>query len=154
MIIVVDIDGTIADCSHRLHYIQGPDRDSDAFYDAVDKDEPIEDMIKFLRILYYTDVEGVEFIFITGRRESCRRKTEKWLSKYIAGYPAPLLMRKEGDKRPDTEVKPELLFEFQERMLELGSDWTVDMIFEDRTSMVNKWRELGYRCLQVKDGNY
>lgn len=30
--IVFDIDGVLADCSHRLKYIQGKDKDYDKFY--------------------------------------------------------------------------------------------------------------------------
>jgi len=58
------------------------------------------------------------------------------------------LMRKNGDKRHDTKVKPELL-------LDVGilPENTL-FILEYRNSMVKKWRELGYRCLQVQDGDF
>ncbi len=41
--IVFDIDGVLADCSHRLHYIQGDNKDYESFYsyDEVLKDMPI-----------------------------------------------------------------------------------------------------------------
>lgn len=59
-----------------------------------------------------------------------------------------LLMRKDGDHRHDTEVKPELLS---------NNNLTPDNVFlilEDRDSMVNKLRELGYRVLQVAEGKF
>ena len=57
-------------------------------------------------------------------------------------------MRKDGDYRHDTEVKPELL---AKKGINPTDVW---FILEDRDSMVAKWRELGYRCLQVADGKF
>lgn len=51
-----------------------------------------------------------------------------------------------GDTIP--EVKPELL-----QKAGITPD-KVYFILEDRDSMVAKWRELGYRCLQVADGKF
>lgn len=76
-------------------------------------------------------------------------KTREWIKNYIAiGWNYDLLMRKDGDWRHDTEVKPELLAKAG-----ITPD-DVYFILEDRDSMVAKWRELGYRCLQVNDGNF
>lgn len=33
-------------------------------------------------------------------------------------------------------------------------DYRVAFILEDRNSMVKKWRELGFKCLQVADGDF
>lgn len=48
----------------------------------------------------------------------------------------------------DTMVKPELLAQ-----MNITPD-RVYCILEDRDSMVAKWRELGYRCLQVAEGKF
>lgn len=56
-----------------------------------------------------------------------------------------LLMRKDNDWRHDTIVKPLMLdFPVSE----------VLFVLEDRNSMVKRWRELGYTCLQVNDGDF
>ena len=39
--IVFDIDGTLADCSQRLHHIQKSPPDWDSFFAETEKDEPI-----------------------------------------------------------------------------------------------------------------
>jgi hypothetical protein len=57
-------------------------------------------------------------------------------------------MRPNGDLRHDTEVKPELL-----ATAGITPENTV-CILEDRNSMVKKWRELGFTCLQVEDGDF
>lgn len=145
-IIVVDIDGTIAKVGDRLKYLQQEKKDWDAFYEHCDEDEPIDEMCQLVADLF---VLGRDIVFCTGRRESIREKTRNWLTQnVISTYDDELLMRKDGDWRHDTEVKPELLAKAG-----ITPD-KVLFILEDRDSMVAKWRELGYRCLQVADGKF
>lgn len=141
-IVVVDIDGTVSKVGDRLKYLQQEKKDWDSFYEHCDEDEPIDDMCQLVADLF---VLGNDIVFCTGRRNGVRQKTEEWLDENI-GVDYELLMRKDGDWRHDTEVKPELL-----------ANYTPDdvyLILEDRDSMVAKWRELGYRCLQVNNGNF
>lgn len=145
-IIVVDIDGTIAKVGDRLKYLQQEKKDWDAFYEHCDEDEPIDEMCQLVADLF---VLGRDIVFCTGRRESVREKTRNWLTQnVISTYDDELLMRKDKDWRHDTEVKPELLAKAS-----ITPD-DVYFILEDRDSMVAKWRELGYRCLQVADGKF
>ena len=147
-IVVVDIDGTIAKVGDRLKYLQQDKKDWDAFYEHCEEDEPIDDMRDLVHDL---SSAGYKIVYCTGRRESVREKTTRWL--IFKGLPFPtlgesLLMRQDKDWRHDTEVKPELL-------AKAGySPDDVFLILEDRDSMVAKWRELGYRCLQVADGKF
>ena len=143
-IVIVDIDGTIAKVGDRLKYLQQEPKDWDSFYEHCDEDEPIEDSIRVVKDLYFC---GYNIVFCTGRRESVRTKTMEWIKKYLNFNPCGyrLLMRKDNDWRHDTEVKPQMLdFPASE----------VLFVLEDRNSMVKKWRELGYTCLQVTDGDF
>lgn len=143
-IVVVDIDGTIAKVGDRLKYLQQAKKDWDSFYEHCDEDEPITDIIDVVQALYWDDYK---IVFCTGRRESVRFKTVVWIQKNCFSK-FDLLMRPDGDHRHDTEVKPELL-------ANAGvSPKEVLCILEDRDSMVAKWRELGYRCLQVAEGKF
>ena len=54
-----------------------------------------------------------------------------------------LYMRKEGDYRPDTTIKYEMMYE-----LKITPD-DVLCILDDRQSVVDMWRKEGFRCLQV-----
>lgn len=149
-IVVVDIDGTIAKVGDRLKYLQQEKKDWDAFYEHCDKDEPIEDMCRLVEDLWEW---GYHIVFCTGRRESVREKTIDWIRQYLAiGLDYDLLMRKDKDWRHDTEVKPELLAKWMWCNKVEPSD--IYLILEDRDSMVDKWRELGYRCLQVSEGKF
>ena len=144
-IIVVDIDGTIADISHRVHHLNNKPIDWDAFYSECDKDRPIVNVIEIIRKL----MEIYVIIFATGRSEDERAITSAWLLKNVPFLQTfTLLMRKSGDHRSDTVVKPESLSEYG-----LNPE-NVAFILEDRNKVVNKWRELGYTCLQVADGDF
>lgn len=144
--IVVDIDGTVSRVGDRLKYLQQEKKDWDAFYEHCDEDEPIRDISALVYDLWFV---GYDIVFCTGRRESVRAKTSAWLHQHFPNnMDFDLLMRKDGDHRHDTEVKPELLS---------NNNLTPDNVFlilEDRDSMVNKLRELGYRVLQVAEGKF
>ena len=144
-IVVVDIDGTIAKVGDRLKYLQQEKKDWDAFYEHCDEDEPIKDM---LTLVYDLHRSYNHIVFCTGRRDSVRAKTEAWLSKHLGIEEYILLMRPDGDFRHDTIVKPELLAQ-----MNITPD-RVYCILEDRDSMVSRWRDLGYRCLQVDRGDF
>ena len=149
-IVVVDIDGTIAKVGDRLKYLQQEKKDWDSFYEHCDEDEPIEDMVRLVSDFYEW---GYNIVFCTGRRESVREKTRDWIKDNLyMEYQYDLLMRKDKDWRHDTEVKPELLAKWMWCNKVEPSD--IYLILEDRDSMVAKWRELGYRCLQVSEGKF
>lgn len=144
--IICDIDGTIADVRHRLHYIQNPDGtkkakpDWAAFHAACVDDPPFEDVIEIVNNLTYS-VPSYRLFILSGRNEVVRTETEKWLEDHV-GYTS-LTMRRANDRRPDTEVKLDMVLD-----LGLTPD-DVLCIFDDRQCVVDMWRANGYRCLQV-----
>jgi predicted secreted acid phosphatase len=149
-IILVDIDGTIADATPRAEkYLQKGKEDWDAFYNACKEDKPIEKVIEVIEILSFS----FDIVFCSGRRKSCRKDTEEWIKKYVSLAPdckVDYIFRSDGDKRHDTIVKPE---KFAKYLLDHPKTKTF-AIFEDRNSMVAKWRELGYTVFQPADGNF
>ena len=154
-IVVVDIDGTVADGTERVNkYLLKKPKDWDSYFNECYTDKPIAEMIRLVEAL--SDHYGI--VFCTGRRRSTDAATRQWFRdhmKTLRGYNhsimgMPILYRNDGDERHDTEVKPELLNEY----LHQHPDYRVAFILEDRNSMVQKWRELGFRCLQVADGDF
>ena len=143
---IFDLDGTIADLTHRYHYINNDNPDWDAFYDACDKDEPIKDVIDVLVNLYKA---GETIYIVSGRSDQCKAKTQKWLADNKIPY-FVLYMRKKGDHRPDDEVKQEWL----DYWLEHHKKEEIKGVFEDRKRVVDMWRKNGITCYQMKDGNY
>ncbi|SRR5258708_5185935 len=139
---VFDIDGTLADITHRLPLIKREPKDWDAFFDACHLDTPIVPMVMLARDL----ASRVPVIFASGRAERCREKTKDWLFPFkLFGA---LYMRKDGDHRPDYQVKCEMLGHMR------ADGWEPIMVFEDRSQVVQMWRENGIPCAQVADGNF
>ena len=161
-IIVCDIDGTIADLTHRLHYIKNPDGtkrdkpDWESFHNLCGYDTPKKRVIHVLHDLY--DVGRGEgwygsrrtIYFMSGRNERVRQVTIDWLKKHVVspsmmrqdGDPH-LFMRSEGDRRDDVTVKREMF-----KKIGLTPD-NVVAVLDDRQGVVDMWREEGFLCLQV-----
>jgi phosphoglycolate phosphatase-like HAD superfamily hydrolase len=138
-----DIDGTLADCSHRLRHIEKSPKDWDAFFGACDGDAPIEHICDLARIVALE----LPIVFVSGRSDQCRDQTEEWLkqNRLWSGY---LYMRKHGDHRPDDIIKLELL----ERLR--GDGFNPIMAFDDRDRVVAAWRSAGVPCAQVAPGDF
>lgn len=145
-VVVVDIDGTVANSEHRLHFIKGEKKAWDAFHDAAGDDEPIDEVIQLVRAL---SLAGYEIAFVTARVERTRKQTEKWVfNNVLPYYFHKVYMRADGDFRPDYQIKEEILFR------ELGGPENVLLVLDDRTQVVEMWRRHGIRTLQVAEGNY
>jgi phosphoglycolate phosphatase-like HAD superfamily hydrolase len=140
-IVICDIDGTIADLTHRLHYIQGETKDWDSFFAACGDDTPHEDVIDLVRLIPH----DMPIYLFSGRSDTTRAATEAWLEQNNVPYDQ-LRMRKAGDYRPDYEVKADML-----RGLTPDDVW---FILDDRDQVVNMWRDKGFRVLQVADGKF
>lgn len=145
-IYLCDIDGTIANIEHRLHFIQRDKPDWDGFFGACIDDKPIHEVIETLQYL-----NGGEacIVMISGRSDAVRLQTGAWLHKHNIPY-EELLMRKAGDHRQDHIVKAELL----DKALEDNPGTEVIAVFEDRQQVVDMWRKRGLRVFQVAEGNF
>lgn len=160
MDIIVDIDGTLADCTHRLHFIKGDGKkDWPGFFDACYGDAPISTVIKMVHSLRTgtgSPVMDNRLIFCSGRPERIRALTTKWLLhfSFLAKEPHeegngwPLYMRADGDFREDSIIKRELLG----RIREDGYDPV--LAIDDRKRVVDMWRTEGLVCAQVADGEF
>ena len=147
MDIIVDIDGTLADCTHRLHHIKSNPKNWKAFFDGMVDDKPIASTVEVVQILY-GDYNNV--IFCTGRPRSHEQITRDWLKNNLGNWTGNcmLMMRADKDFRPDYVVKEEMLSALKE--------WKVDpkVAFEDRDQVVDMWRKNGLTCYQVAKGEY
>lgn len=143
--IVSDIDGTIADLSHRLHFVKGEDKDWDRFFSEVKNDKPRTDIIEKLQA---HREDGHEVIFVSGRPERCRRDTLHWMWKnhVVRGGEEPVLfMRQDGDHRPDTQTKGDIYDMYL-------VNYPIEQIYDDRPSVIRMWREKGQKVIDVGNG--
>jgi len=158
--IIVDIDGTLANCEHRLHHIryfgsEGGEEatfkaDWDAFYENCDKDDPIEPTCELVRVLKEA---GWGVILITGRSYFARKETIGWLQSYNIKYDL-LLMRRHGDHTADDKLKKEWLHDLREGRISISGLASPSIVLEDRARVVDMWREEGLICLQCDKGDF
>lgn len=148
--IVCDLDGTIALNTHRQYLIDKtvpPDqkRNWDEFTRRSMYDSPNKPVIELLRRFSQDRV----IIIMTGRSEAARRTTEIWLDYFRVPY-TQLIMRKKDDHRHDIELKPELLEEIKD-IVHFGE---IDFFIDDRQTVVDRWRQMGFTVFQVAPGEF
>jgi hypothetical protein len=133
--IICDIDGTLAKMVSR-----GPHD-----YDKVGEDEVHQEIVDIVRRWY--SITGNHVIITSGRPESCMGLTSDWLT--ANGIPFDrLFMRPNGNVENDAIVKRRI-FEENIRLY-----FKVIFVLDDRDRVVNMWRSLGLRCLQVAEGRF
>jgi hypothetical protein len=161
LIFLCDLDGTVCDIEHRLHFIGATPtsyvpfkdtKDWSAFHNACVDDKPIWPVITVVRAL---EKAGHKIVYSTGRGDDSRVLTLGWLKKYrvpVLDSTQGLYMRQHGDHRDDFIVKGELLDkilkDYNVRVEDLGG------AFEDRQQVVTMYRNRGLKVFQVAPGNF
>ena len=183
--IIFDLDGTLADCEHRRHFVDvhkavekgiayedidfniggiqsngfflENDRDRrwkpdwTAFFEACDKDTPIEPVLSIFSKLWIGDFPKHVEIW-SGRCESVKEKTFEWLCEnwFINLFDheklilkSILKMRPIGDYTPDDELKEKWLDEA------IAQGKTIEAAFDDRPKVVRMWRRRGIFVFDV-----
>jgi FMN phosphatase YigB (HAD superfamily) len=134
--VVWDLDGTLADDQARAHFVEvdeGAQRDWNSYFDAMEGDAPIAASIEILRALH---AQGVRIVYLTGRPEYTRPKTERWLRANGLGEYDVLLMRPEGERRVAGLFKVDEIVALRER-------YELVCAFEDRIDVADALREAG-----------
>jgi predicted kinase len=162
-IVICDVDGTLAD--HEG--VRSPYDES-----LVHLDKPHEVVVKWVRNLVhwggycltcfrewrhdeYTPLRPCEceravpapeyqVIVVSGRSTRCAKATEDWLSARIT-Y-SHLFMRNRGDRRPDVEVKQEIL----NGILKKVPKEQIAFVIDDRPCVVDMWRSNGLRVFPAR----
>lgn len=139
--VIFDLDGTLADITHRLHFIKRDKPDWNSFHDACVNDAPNPRIIRIYKAL----VAGTDcqFFIASGRNGTVRNETESWLYLYNIAHDK-LIMRPKGDHTPDHELKEKWLLEGK-----FGPIGDILCVFDDRQRVVDMWRRNGLTCLQV-----
>lgn len=154
--IIVDVDGTLAD----MRGVRGPFE-----WDKVHLDRPHQDVIDLVKDLAnagkeeYSDEDNDGFvepigwenkykiIITTGRDGVCEEATRQWLKDNGVHFD-DFYIRKEGDFRKDNIIKSEIYMDH------IRPKYDVKYVIDDRDQVVEMWRSLGLRVLQVAPGNF
>lgn len=141
MNILFDIDGTLADCNHRLEHVTNGKSDWKKFFDEMDKDMPIPAIIT----LYHNLRANVEnyIVICTGRPITHSEITINWLAERGITFDL-ICFRSQGDYRPDMIVKQEML-----EKLSQEHGWAPDLAIDDSERCVALYKELSITTLQI-----
>ncbi|WP_016887155.1 AAA family ATPase [Mycobacteroides abscessus] len=139
--VIVDIDGTLAEKCDRSPYD----------YTRVGEDRLHWDVTWLVDLLALDDYH---VLIVSGRDDTCRVDTINWLDDNGVPYDH-LFMRDTvadvdvfGGKLPDYEVKYRL-FNWHIR-----NKWCVHYVIDDRRQVIDMWRGIGLRVLDVAGNNF
>jgi predicted kinase len=141
--ILVDIDGTLAHMTGRSPYD----------YDAVHTDEVDVQIRWLLNQIWDADETPPRTIIMSGRPDTRRKATEDWLALQGVLYdelhmrPAGAVDAR-GNQLPDYVVKHDLFNEH------IRGRYNVRFVLDDRQQVVDLWRAMGLKCLQVAEGDF
>lgn len=134
--IVSDLDGTLAFLNGRNPY-DASTCDQDGLNDSV---------ARLLKLWWGNDRadNGSEIILVSGRPETHREPTERFLKKHDIPY-NHLYMRGADDRRQDVEVKRDI-YESH-----IKGKYNVVAVFDDRLQVCRLWHNLGLPLFRVGD---
>lgn len=141
---IFDLDGTIADGSHRLDKLPTKDLHLTESWLEFNRlsafDSPIESTIEVMNGLYKS---GAFIIILTGRADDVVEDTTDWLHEAGAKYNV-MVMRQSKDNRKDTVIKEEFL-----RFI--GGLHRITAAWDDSPKVIEHFRSLGITTYQVCD---
>lgn len=142
--VIFDMDGTLADCSHRQHFVRKPEGagpewhpDWDRFFAYCYSDTPRQEIVDRLMDEWGMDRE---IIICSGRSDRYRDETEEWLKSHKIPW-GRLIMRRDFDYRDDVIVKQEMLDKYLDKT-------KIVRVYDDRKKVIDMWRRNG---LEVVD---
>lgn len=143
--IIVDMDGTLSDCSHRLHFVNTKPRNYDAFEAGCHADPVNEAVATVVNAMSL----AANILIVSARMDGRKHLTVDWLDRNNIPYDG-LYMRKQDDSRKDDVVKREILDKIREE------GYTVLFAIEDRKRVKQMWVENGVFVFDVnqKDKEY
>lgn len=151
--IICDLDGTLCNIDHRLHYVkraQGERKDWKSFFDFLSQDSVNQWCADILKSMS----KNTTIVYCSGRPDNHREPTVKWLKDNdLYAFEGPnydfhLYMRPRNDSREDSIVK-EIILDF-----EILTRFVPSFMIDDRGRVVEMWRKRGFVCLQCAPGNF
>jgi hypothetical protein len=114
---------------------------------------PVINLINMIYTYWNCKQNGLSFLFVSGREDSCMEDTIKWLKYHInisislhsSINNDNLYMRKTADYRDYTIIKKEIYEKH------IKDKYNVLFVLDDRSKVIRMWRSLGlfvFNCAQ------
>tara|TARA_B100000530_G_C15916437_1_gene471428 strand:- start:1315 stop:1752 length:438 start_codon:yes stop_codon:yes gene_type:complete len=142
--IIFDVDGTLMDITHRVHFVRQKPKDFKSFREHAVFDKPNEEIFTIARDL--ADA-GHRILISTGRMKHERDITIEQITSNGLGF-HEIYMRGDTDYRSDDVLKEGYL----KKMYKDGYKPT--MAFDDRKRVVDMFRRYGLTVFQVAEGDF
>lgn len=146
-IIICDLDGTLYDIRHRLHYLHSWKHNRSKFEseEEISKDAIVPQIKEIIHLLSHK----YQIIFLSWRRNTMCDVTISNLAR-DGIISMPILMRNSWDWRKDYDVKKDFLYLLLQKH-------KIHMAIDDRKQVVDLWKENGIYVLnacQLEDNNF
>jgi len=137
-IVVVDVDGTVANGEHREHLVRGEKKNWGAYYARLNRDTPIQPIIDRVNGLAETHT----ILIVSGRPDTYQRETLAWL-RGVAKIKFDYFFQRAGnDKREDSIIKKEILDKLPKEKIVL--------VLDDRPRVCRMWESEGLNVEWVR----
>ena len=141
--IIFDLDGTLCECEHRVHYMRERPKRREEFHYACIFDGVVA-AVKAL--IDMAETSGIKVILLSARPIRFKALTEEWLTKNAIYYDQLILSSYPELSDPEYKIKMyrELIEPFY------------DVIFavDDRDTVVRMWRDNGVTCLDIANNHF
>lgn len=141
--VVFDVDGVLADASHRQHMLKGRHKSWPRFLHAAVHDEPITSNIELLHAVPTATLR----VLLTGRPMMIHDKTLEWFERHEVLWDL-LIMRPEGEYGPARDTKQVEVMRLRDR----GIDITC--VYDDDRRNCDAFEQLGIPTVYVESGYY
>lgn len=139
--VIVDINGTLSDCSNRSHFLDKDPRDWDGFFQNMMMDTPVDFVHRFCNAQKEWPFH-CEVILTTGAPEMYRELMVQWLKQNEVNYDH-LYMRGNREYIKGYVWKRKLYQEV------LQHRFDIVCVLEDKEECSQMYRELGLHCWLV-----
>ncbi len=139
---IFEIDGVIADLTHRAGLLSSKPVDWKKFMELSAQDNYFMPVIKMMQNIY---AGGGEIWIWTNRCESIKDITIEWLNRHpLIPNDLELWMRPLGEKCPDQVLKNRRYVELPEQ-----EKRRIVLTFESRPNVIQMWNVHGITCLNI-----
>jgi hypothetical protein len=138
--VIVDLDGTLTSAAWREHHLTGRRKDWPSFFAGMGRDAPVGPLVDLVGWI----ANHAAVVLLTGRPVDHEPVIRRWLADHGVTYDL-LLMRRGGDRRPDTVVKRERYHR------DILPRYDVRLAMDDRPGVIEMWRDEGVYVLTAVD---
>ncbi len=142
--VIVDVDGVIADASHRQWYLDGARRDWRGFFEACVDDPPIDAVIRLVA-LFDPDVVVV---LLTARPYYVTDQTETWLRANGVRWDLLVLRARADERTSSVPFKRRIVGELRQAGFDL------ELAIDDDINNVGMYHEEAVPAVYIHSGYY